>query len=136
MQDTGEVAPVELPHSHGVEVRLAIVETKQNVTNEDLKLIRTSLHQTNNTLQQTLILEQRCVDDLKTIKGQTERLPDMLAAVTKFHEMQPNIEALIAARYQREGGRASWAAIGAITVATMSLVTNIALVFVAWFHGH
>ena len=71
--------------SHATGERLAIVETKVNTVQEDLRRIGSHIHTISAAVQKISIVEERCLDGLTTIGETTKRFEARLETLIEDH---------------------------------------------------
>ena len=83
--------------------RVAVLETRVGALKEDTSSIRSNIHGINNEMQKFVAAEMRCVDHLGKILEAIKDLPILIAAVTAFNEMRPQLQQVFEERAQRAG---------------------------------
>ena len=102
--------------------RVAVLETRVGALKEDTSSIRSNIHGINNEMQKFVAAEMRCVDHLGKILEAIKDLPVLIAAVTAFNEMRPELRQVFEERAQRAGLSAWGKRFGMIVTAGAALV--------------
>jgi chromosome segregation ATPase len=120
--------------AHQIAERVTRVETKIEGLEKSADVIRSTLHGINGELQRTAIHEERCAASLKQIADQTKGLPDALAKLNNFSELEPKIKTLIDDANRRRGAWRAYALIGSVMVGGITALTAVLTVLVNYLH--
>jgi hypothetical protein len=120
--------------AHVIAERVTRVETKIEGLEKSSDVIRSTLHGINSELQRTAIHEERCAASLKQIADQTKGLPDALAKLGVFAELEPKIKTLIDESNRRKGAWRAYALIGTIVGGGITALAAVMTVLINYLH--
>jgi len=117
-----DATPVDARTVNSMAERVAVLETRVGALKEDTSSIRTSIHGVNNRMQEFVAAEMRCVDHLAKILDAIKDMPVLVASVTAFNEIRPELRAVFEERSQRAGLASFGRRFSMIVVATAACI--------------